>query len=442
MVYKDVVAWSLMITGYFRVGKFDIALRLYIEMVDCGSETNGFMLSAVIKGCCEGGMLKMGSGVHEVVIKSGFDVTNVVVINMYGKNCAFWDAVKMFDELFEPDSVCWTSVMLALTRNELHNEALGLFYRMYRKNGLAPDLFTFGSVHGREVHGKAVTSGVSGNVVVDSSLVDMYAKCGVVDESRSVFERMEKRNFVSWFYTVIELFRMMGEVDLYCFRTVLRACAGLAALKSGKEVHCQYLRRALFDLYVRCGFDNYAYVIFRQMKVRNSVTWNSMIAGFAQNGKSVEAIAVFEEMLSEGVKPDYISFIVILFACSHSGMVDEGRKYFLSMINEYVIKAHIEHYSFMVDLLGWVAEVEEAESLILGVEFRNDASLWNSCSKKEILGFLSSSTNPTVVELIAKKMMELNPDYPSSYVLLANIYRAVGWWADALQIRRQMRKKE
>lgn len=471
-MYKDVVAWSSMITGYVRVGEIEIALKLYIQMIDFGFEPNGFTLSAMIKGCCESGELKLGRGVHGVVIRSGFDGNNVVIsalIDMYGKNCALSDAVKVFDELSEPDAVCWTSVISALTRNELHNEALGLFYTMYRKNGLAPDLFTFGSVvnalgnsgrlrQGREVHGKIVTSGFCGNVVVDSSLVDMYAKCGVVDESRRVFERMDKRNFVSWcalmggycqkgeFDTVIELFRMMGEVDLYSFGTVLRACAGLAALKSGKEVHCQYLRRggwsdvivesALVDLYAKCGFDNYAYVIFRQMKVRNSVTWNSMISGFAQNGKGAEAIAVFEEMISEGVKPDYISFIAVLFACSHSGMVDEGRKYFLSMINEYGIKAHIEHYSCMVDLLGRVGEVEEAESLILGAEFRNDASLWAT-----LLGACTSSTNPTVAERIAKKMMELNPDYHLSYVLLANVYRAVGRWADALDIRRQMQEK-
>ncbi|XP_060202123.1 pentatricopeptide repeat-containing protein At1g03540-like [Lycium barbarum] len=472
MLFKDVVAWSSMITGYVRVRKPEISLSLYKEMIDFGFEPNGFTLSAVIKACCEIGDLKLGCGFHCVVINRGFDENNVIVsalIDMYGKNYDSGSALKLFDELPERDAVCWTSVISALTRNELHEEALALFYAMHGKNGLLPDLFTFGSVltalgnsgrsrQGREVHAKIVTSGLCGNVVVDSSLVDMYAKCGVVDESRHVFDRMDKRNSVSWcalmggycqkgeFETVIELFRTMGEVDLYSFGTVLRACAGLAALKSGKEVHCQYLRRggwsdvivesALVDLYAKCGFDNYACVIFRQMKVRNSVTWNSMISGFAQNGKGEEAIAVFKEMISEGVKPDYISFIAVLFACSHSGMVDEGRKYFLSMINEYGIKAHIEHYSCMVDLLGRVGEVEEAESLILGAEFRNDGSLWAT-----LLGACTSSTNPTVAERIAKKMMELNPDYHLSYVLLANVYRAVGRWADALEIRRLMQEK-
>ncbi|XP_015089503.1 pentatricopeptide repeat-containing protein At1g03540 [Solanum pennellii] len=472
MVYKDVVAWSSMITGYVRIGKPKISLELYGEMIDMGFEPNGFTLSAVIKACSDIGKLKLGSGFHGVVISRGFEENNVIVsalIDMYGKNYASGDALKLFDELPEPDAVCWTSVISSLTRNELHEEALGFFYTMHKKNGLAPDLFTFGSVltalgnsgrtrQGRQVHAKIVTAGLCGNVIVDSSLVDMYAKCGLVDVSQRVFDRMDKRNSVSWcalmggycqkgeFDIVIELFRTMGEVDLYCFGTVLRACAGLAALKSGKEVHCQYLRRggwsdvivesALVDLYAKCGFDNYAYVIFRQMNVRNSVTWNSMISGFAQNGKGAEAIAVFKEMISEGVKPDYISFIAVLFACSHNGMVDEGRKYYLSMINEYGIKAHIEHYSCMVDLLGRVGEVEEAESLILGSEFRNDASLWAT-----LLGACTSNTNPTVAERIAKKMMELNPDYHLSYVLLANVYRAVGRWADALEIRRQMQEK-
>ncbi|KAJ8556170.1 hypothetical protein K7X08_022928 [Anisodus acutangulus] len=321
MVYKDVVAWSSMITGYVRVGNPNYSLELYTKMIDLGFDPNGFTLSAVIKACCEIRDLKLGCGFHCVVIRRGFEENNVIIsslIDMYGKNYDFSSALKLFDEMPKPDAVCWTSVISALTRNELHEEALRFFYTMHRRNGLLPDLFTFGSVltalgnsgrsrQGREVHAKIVTAGLCGNVVVDSSLVDMYAKCGVVDGSQRVFDRMDKRNSVSWcalmggycqkgeFDTVIELFRTMEEVDLYIFGTVLRACAGLAALKSGKEVHCQYLRRggwrdvivesALVDLYAKCGFDNYAYVIFRQMKVRNSVTWNSMISGFAQNGK-------------------------------------------------------------------------------------------------------------------------------------------------------------
>lgn len=161
-----------------------------------------------------------------------------------------------------------------------------------------------------------------------------------------------------------------------------------------------------------------------------------MIYGFAQNGRGIEALRIFDEMLKERVKPDYITFIGVLFACSHAGLVDEGRKYFDLMTGEYGIKAGIEHYNCMVDLLGRAGLLEEAEKLIENAECRNDSSLW-----EVLLGACTTCMNPVTAERIAKKMMELKPDYHLSYVLLANVYRAVGRWNDALEIWRLMEHK-
>ncbi|GFS41070.1 pentatricopeptide repeat (PPR-like) superfamily protein [Actinidia rufa] len=278
----------------------------------------------------------------------------------------------------------------------------------------------------------------------------MYGKCGPVDESQRVFDRMTLRNSVSCcallggycqrgdFDTVIELFRELDEVDLYSFGTVLRACAGLAAVRQGKEVHCQYLRRggwsdvivesALVDLYAKCGCIDFAYRIFVQIPVRNLITWNSMTCGFAQNGRAGEALRMFDEMVKEGINPDYISFIGVLFACSHTGLVDQGRGHFTSMTEQSGIKTGIEHYNCMVDLLGHSGQIEEAEYLINSAEFKDDSSLWAA-----LLGACSTITNSVVAERIAKKMMELEPNYHLSYVLLANVYRAVGRWSDPLK---------
>lgn len=471
--YKDVVSWSSMISGYIRVGKPDFSIDLYMEMLGRGIEPNGFTLSAVIKACSELGELKLGKCFHGVVIKCGFEFNRVIgssLIDMYGRNYESADSRKLFDELLEPDSICWTSVISAYTRNDLYEKALGFFYMMHRKGGFFPDGFTFGSLltalgnlgwlrQSKQVHAKAITFGFSGNVFIESSLVDMYAKCGLVNESQLVFERMGEKNAVSWcallggycqkgeFDTVIELFRRMEEVDLYSFGTVLRACAGLAAVQPGKEVHCQYLRRggwrdiivesALVDLYAKCGCVNFASRIFAQIPVKNLITWNSMISGFAQNGRGGEAIETFNEMIKFGVKPDRISFVSVLFACSHSGLVDQGRHYFVLMTEHYRIKAEISHYSCMVDLLGRAREIEEAEDLINSSEFNNDSSLWAA-----LLGSCTTGTNPTIAERIAKKMMELKPDYHLSYVLLANVYREVGRWNDALDIRNKMQHKK
>lgn len=466
---KDVVSWSSMISGYIRVEKPQNSLRLFWEMRESGVEPNGFSLSAVIKACSELGDLKLGRCLHGVVISRGFDSNHVMssaLIDMYGRNHGVQDARKLFDEMLEPDAICWTSVISAFTRNDLFKEALGFFYVMHRDHGLSPDGFTFGTVltacanlgrlrQGKEVHAKVITSGLCGNVVVESSLVDMYGKCGSVSESKSVFDGMSHRNSISWsamlgvycqnkqYDTVINLVREMKEVDLYNFGTILRTCSGLAAVRQGKEVHCQYVRRgswrdvivesALVDLYAKCGCIEFAHRLFLLMPVKNLITWNSMIGGFAQNGRGREALALFDEMIKEGMKPDYITFIAVLFACSHTGLVDQGRKYFASMTKEYGIKHGVEHYTCMIDLLGRAELIDEAENLLENADCRYDPSLW-----AVLLGACTKCSDSITAERIAKKMIEVVPDFHLSYVLLGNIYRSVGRWNDALEIRKLM----
>ncbi|KDP24179.1 hypothetical protein JCGZ_25836 [Jatropha curcas] len=472
LYFRDVISWTSMVTGYIKVGKPKNAIELFLEMLDFGIDPNGFTLSAAIKASSDLGNLRLGKCIHGVVISQGFDSNYVIssaLIDMYGRNYGLEDACRLFDDLLEPDAISWTSVISAFTRNDMYDKALGFFYLMQRKLGLAPDEFTFGTVltacgnlrrlkRGKEVHARVITSGFSGNVVVESSLVDMYGKCGLVMESQHVFDRMSIKNSVSWsallggycqngdFESVIRIFREVESHDLYSFGTVLRACSGLAAIRQGKEVHGQYVRRggwrdvivesALVDLYAKCGCIDFAHRIFSKMSVRNLITWNSMIYGFAQNGRGEEALRIFNEMLGEGIKPDYISYIGVLFACSHTGLVDQGRKFFMSMTKEYEIKPGIEHYNCMVDLLGRAGLLEEAENLIENSDCREDSSLW-----AVLLGACTPSTNSGAAEHIAKKLMKLDPDYHLSYVYLANIYRAVGRWDDAAKIRRLMKKR-
>ncbi|KAM7275092.1 hypothetical protein ACFE04_016958 [Oxalis oulophora] len=465
LIYRDVISWTSMISGYLRIGRPESSIDLFFKMLSFGEQPNAFTLSSMIKACSEIGVLGLGRCFHGVVIASGFGSNRVIssgLIDMYGRNYAINDARQMFDELPEPDPICWTSVISAYTRNDFYKQALAFFYLMQRSCGLMPDGFTFGTVltacgnlgrlkQGREMHSKVITLGLCGNVVVESSLLDMYGKCGLVAESQRVFNRMSVKNSVSRsallgvycqagnFEYVIELFKDLRENDVNCFGTVLRACAGLAAVRQGKEVHCQYVRRggwrdiivesALVDLYSKCGCINFAYRIFIQMPVRNLITWNSMISGFAQNGRGQEALRLFDKMIKEGIKPDYISFIAVISACNHTGLVDEGRKYFSLMINEYKIKAVVEHYNCMAVLLGRAGLLEEAESLIANSDCRKNSSLW-----AVILGACTNSTNSATAERIAKKMMELEPDNHLSYILLANLYKGMGRWNDAEEI--------
>lgn len=432
-------------------------------------QPNAFTLSSVIKACSETGDLNLGKTFHAIVISRGFDSNHVVscsLIDMYGWNRAVEDARKVFEEMPERDDVvCWTSIISSFTRNDMFKEALESFLVMHRVCGLIPDGFTFGTLlsacanlgllrQGKEVHGKLVGLGFCGNVVVQSSLLDMYGKCGDVRNSRVVFDRLSENNSVSLtamlgvycqnkeYGNVLDLVRERGVVDFYAFGIILRACSGLAAVNHGKEVHCRYVRKggwkdviiesALVDLYAKCGTVDLARRVFVSMEVRNLITWNSMISGFAQNGRGVEALALFEDMIKEGIKPDCITLVAVLFACSHAGLVDEGRRYF-ALMGEYGIKPIVEHYNCMIDLLGRAEFIEEAESLLENADCRYDKSLWAA-----LLGACTKCNDYVTAERIAKKMIELEPDFHLSYVLLGNIYRAVGRWDDAVEIRKLM----
>ncbi|KAK7304600.1 hypothetical protein VNO77_42483 [Canavalia gladiata] len=467
---KDVIAWTSIISGYVQVGQPNHALHLFSQMLGLAVQPNAFTLSSLIKASSDLANLNLGKCLHAVVISHGFDFNRVIssaLIDMYGKTRVVEDARRVFDELPEQDVVCWTSVISTLTRNDRFKEAVRLFYDMHKGGfGLVPDGFTFGTLLaacanlgwlslGKEVHGKVVTVGMCGNVVVESSLLDMYGKCGAIRYSRMVFDRLGDKNSVSWtamlgvycqngeFETVFDLVRERGVAEIYSLGTIIRACSGLAAVRQGKEVHCQYVRKggwrdvivesALIDLYAKCGCVSFAHRVFLSMEVRNLITWNAMIGGFAQNGRGREALELFEDMIKEGMKPDYITFITVLFACSHTGLVDQGRKYFALMTTEYGIKPGVEHYTCMIDLLGRAELIEEAENLLLSADCRYDHSIW-----AVLLGACTKCSDYVTAERIARKMIELEPDFHLSYVLLGNIYRAVGRWNDALEIRKLM----
>ncbi|KAM0919051.1 hypothetical protein ACQ4PT_008456 [Festuca glaucescens] len=475
--HRDVVAHSSILAAFLRAGiprRALHSLRSMIAGAD-GVSPSAHALSAAVKACAMLRDRNAGTCVHGSILVRGFSDDDIVLsalVDMYGHAASPGDARKAFEEMCAPDGICYTSLISAFVRNDWFEEAVRWFRTMVMTHGVEPDGCTFGSMmtalgnlrrvrQGREAHAQVVARGLCGNVIVESSTLDMYAKCGMMLEARKLFDKMQVRNAVSWcallggycqnaeYEKVLALFRQMDKEydDLYSLGTVLRACAGLSSVKPGKEIHCRFLRNggwrdvvvesALVDLYAKCGALDYAYRIFEASSVRNTITWNAMICGFAQNGHAEGAINLFNRMVREGARPDYISFIGVLFACSHTGMVEQGRNYFNSMSKDYGIAPGIEHYNCIVDLLSRVELLEEAEDLINKSPFRDDSSLWAA-----ILGASATHSNPDVAERVAKKMMELEPQYHLSYVLLENVYRTVGRWEDASEIRKLMQSRK
>uniref|UniRef100_N1R3Q9 DYW domain-containing protein n=1 Tax=Aegilops tauschii TaxID=37682 RepID=N1R3Q9_AEGTA len=297
----------------------------------------------------------------------------------------------------------------------------------------------------REVHAHAIRRGYALHMHVATTLIDCYAKLGMVGYAENVFAAMPERNVVSWSAMIacyaknerpadaIELFKDMlaSDADLVpnsiTIVSVLNACAGVNALGHGKLLHAYILRRgfdslvsvlnALMAMYMRCGCLEVGRHIFNWIgRRRDVVSWNSLISGYGMHGFGREALQVFEEMIQVGLSPSIITFISVLGACSHAGLVDEGKKLFESMM-DYSVKPRAEHYACMVDLLGRAGQLDEAVELIQSMHIEPSPQVWGA-----LLGACRIHGHVEYGEMACSRLFDLEPRNAGNYVLLADIY--------------------
>ncbi|CAM6062806.1 unnamed protein product [Sphagnum tenellum] len=288
------------------------------------------------------------------------------------------------------------------------------------------------------------------DVFVGNSLVDMYAKCGSMEDAQRVFNRMPSRNVVTWNAMIlghvkcrqghksVEFFRQMQQEgvqpDSVTFVGVVNACASLIALEEGRSAHEQIIQNhskwmdsvvfvgnSLVDMYAKCGSMEDAKRVFNEMPLRDVVSWNTILGGFAMHGHGNEALTYFEQMCEEGVQPDGITFVCLLSACSHAGLVHEGMCFYASMKEVYMISPTVEHYTCMVDLLGRAGHLEEAENMIKSMPCKPHFA---TCMA--LLGACRIHGNVEMGERVAKQFIELESENAAGYVLAANIYPASG----------------
>jgi len=274
-----------------------------------------------------------------------------------------------------------------------------------------------------------------------------------------LFQEMPERNMVSWNAMIaglarngycdeaLKVFRQMkltsARPDLDTFASTLSACAKLAALEHGREVHEEIVRSgfhsdvfvetALVDMYGKCGSIEDARKVFDKMCSKNRVSWNVMILVYAMHGYGKDALRHFEQMQLLGMKPDQATFVGVLFACCHAGLVDDGRQYFELMKQYYHITPTVDHYCCMVDLLGRSGYLDEARDLIDKMPIKPDAAVWVS-----LLGACRVHTNLELGEHVAKLLFLSDFESSAPYVLLSNLYAAAGRWDDIEKVRKMM----
>eukprot|EP01018_Ginkgo_biloba_P038898 Gb_11523 [translate_table: standard] len=444
MTQRDVVSWNAMIAGYAQNGQFDDALKLSHEMKLAGIKPNTITQNAMIGG--------------------------------YAQNGHVDEALKLFCQMqltgAKPNLITWNAMIAGCAQNGQGNEALKLFYQM-QQAGIKPDPVTIASVlpvfahlkvlqQGKEFHNYIIRSGFQPNVYVGNALVAMYAKCGSVGIARTVFDKMSQRDLVTWnamiagyaqngyYDETLKIFLQMQltgiKPDPFTIASFLPACSHISALQQGKEIHNFIVRsgfdssvfvgNALVDMYAKCGSLEDAQCLFDRLSQRTVVSWNAIIAGYGMHGHGKDALGLLHQMQQAGMKPNDVTFIAVLTACSHAGLVDEGWQQFNCMTQIYQITPRVEHYACIVDLLGRAGRLNEAYVFIKRMPVEPDAGVWGA-----LLGACRIHRNIELGERVAEHLFELDPEDSGYYVLLSNIYAAAGRWADATKVRTMMKDR-
>jgi pentatricopeptide repeat protein len=309
---------------------------------------------------------------------------------------------------------------------------------------------------GQQLHILSIKKALQLNLVVANSLVDMYCTCASMLDAKKLFGEMPERNLVTWNTIIsgssrcdplmsLQLFLSMDiEPNFLTLTSITSACAGLAALRCGQQVHGSVLRRnygedlklsnALVDMYSKCGSISNAKKVFSMMICKDILSWTSMINGYGMNGYANEATELFNSMIHAGVYPDHVVFMSLISACSHAGLVDEGWNFFRSMTFEYNMQPDKEIFGCITNLLGRAGRLREAFDLIDTMPFAPDESVWGA-----LLGACKMHKNVELAKLVANKIIEINPDGAKTYILLANIYAADRKWVDYALTRRWLR---
>lgn len=465
------ITFSTMLILSSNAGCIDLGRQVHGHILKFGFSEYVFVVSPLVDMYSKAGLIRDARLVFDEMPERNLVLHNTMVTGLL--RCGLVEESKMlFHNMKEKDSISWTTMITGLTQNGLEGEAIAFFREMGSK-GLEIDQFTYGSVltacgsllavdEGRQVHAFAMKSNYIGNIFVGSALVDMYCKCKHVHYAERVFSRMARRNVVSWTAMLVgygqngfsedavRVFRDMQrngiEADDFTLGSVISSCANLASLEEGSQFHCLALvsgfvpwltvSNALISLYGKCGNVEDSSRLFSEMSYRDEVSWTALVSCYAQFGKAYETIDLFEKMLAFGFKPDGVTFIGVLSACSRAGLVEKGKHYFESMVEEHCVTPIADHYTCMIDLLSRSGRLEEAKSFINNMPITPDAIGWST-----LLSSCRFQGNLEIGKWAAESLMELEPQSPASYVLLTSMYAAMGKWDGVAQLRKGMRER-
>ncbi|XP_057825159.2 pentatricopeptide repeat-containing protein At4g13650-like [Cryptomeria japonica] len=474
MSQRNVVSWTTMIAGYTQIRSVEKALETFKQMQFAVVKPDSTTFASILSACSKTEALEQGMEIHQRLMKGGFlsyIIVGNALLDMYAKYGSSDKAREMFDRMPQRDVISWTAMIAGYAQNGFVEKAIEIFKQM-QLAGVQPNSTTLAIIfpacakigvleQGMGIHQSINNRDILSDVVV-TVLVDMYAKCGSIDKAYELYDRMPEKDVIAWNAMIagyaqngfaenaLETFKQMQlagvKPNSTTFASILSACAKLGGLKQGMNIHQSItkrgflsdiiIRNALLDMYAKCGSIDKAHELFDGMPQRDVISWNAIIAGYAQNGFCKDALKIFELMKHYVTYPNAVSFVCVLCACSHAGLVDEGCTYFNQMSNRYRITSTIDHYVCMVDLLARAGYLEETLNYIIKMQIKPLVVVWMS-----FLGACRSHMNIGLGVFTATLLFDLDPKNGATYVLLSNIYAEVGRWGEVQLLRRLMKDR-
>ncbi|KAL6556873.1 hypothetical protein OROHE_006749 [Orobanche hederae] len=404
MPEKDVASWTSIFTAHNQENLPKHTLILFSKMMSGGGpQPDHFIFASLVNACASLTALKPGLQLHAQFVVSSYsndDVVKSSLVDFYSK-CGLPDeASKVFNSIASKNVVSWTSLMYGYARMGRKTEALQLLGDMPRKNFYSWTALISGFMQG-------------GNCVESFELFNELRREGVEME------------------------------EPFIFSSLIVGSASLAMLELGRQVHklvislgyesSSYLSNSLIDMYAKCSDISSAEKIFENMKERDIVSWTSIIVGMAQHGRADEALSLYNEMILAGLKPNEVTFTGLMYACSHTGLVDKGRQLFNSMVVDYGLKPSLQHYTCLVDLYSRSGFLKEAENILNSMLFKPDEAAWAS-----LLSACSQTGKNKIGIRVANYLLQLGPEDPSTCILMSNIYARAAMWDRVSTLRKLM----
>ncbi|RAL54871.1 hypothetical protein DM860_013567 [Cuscuta australis] len=471
----DTVLWNTMVAGLSKNFCFNEAIRVFRDMVGSGIKYDAATLAVVLTSVAELQALQMGKTVHCLSIKVGcffHDFVLTGLISAYSRCRDVKTGWLLFEQIRKPDLIPFNAMIAGFAFNNETESSVRLFKDLLASRekvnsstivGLIPVSSPFGHLDlCFSIHGLCVKTYIIRNPSVSTALTTAYSRLNELEFARKLFDESSERTLASWNAMIsgyaqngqtemaISLFLEMQKLGIHpnpiTITSILSACSQLGALSIGRWIHELiknetlesniYVLTALVDMYAKCGNIETARQLFDTMLERNAVTWNAMISGYGLHGFGRESLMLFDRMLSSGVYPTEVTFLSLLYACSHAGLVEEGENIFHSMVHYHGIKPSSEHYACMVDLLGRAGKLEKALNFIERMPVEPGPAEWGA-----LLGACKTHKNTNLANFVSGKLFNLDAVNVGYYVLLANIHSTDHNYPRAASVRQMVKKR-